>query len=433
MTDAAGSLDQVRAQQLPRLQAGVDELLRSNRFYRDRLHPIKAWDNFERLPFTTKPELVADQEREPPFGTNLTYPLERYARLHQTSGTSGGRPLRWLDTAESWEWWRRAWVEHIYPAAGVTCADRVFLAFSFGPFIGFWSAFEGSELLGAMTVAGGSMTTEQRVRMLVELGTTVVLCTPTYALRLAETAAALGIDLAASGVRATIHAGEAGASIPATRAAIEAAFGARCYDHTGMTELGPTGFSCPQRDGVHLIESEFVFEVIPAGSDPSPRRTASQGKGELVATNLGRWGSPLIRYRTGDLVELSREPCACGSQFPKAVGGIRGRVDDMFTVRGVNLYPAQVENIVRRHADVLEFQIRRRRERHMDEVVLLLEVDGAPAQTLASIGSELRQALGVRIDCRAVAPGSLPRFQLKSRRVVHVDDDGVTLPSRPDG
>src|SRR5438046_4992920 len=145
-----------------------------------------------------------------------------------------------------------------------------------------------------------------------------------------------------------------------------------------MTELGPTGHSCSARDGVHLIESEFIFEVA---SD-----------GELIATNLGRWGMPLIRYRTGDRVVVSREPCSCGSPFLKLVGGIRGRVDDMFTVRGVNLYPSQVEDIVRRHAQVVEFAIERRRERQMDEVTVLLEIDG-PDTSTDRLEADLRQAL----------------------------------------
>jgi phenylacetate-CoA ligase len=142
--------------------------------------------------------------------------------------------------------------------------------------------------------------------------------------------------------------------------------------------------------------------------------------GELVATNLGRWGSPLIRYRTGDRVEVTRAACECGSPFAKMVGGIRGRVDDMFTVRGVNLVPAQVEDIVRRHPEVVEFVIEHRRERQMDEVTLLVEcVDGnAPA---ARLESELRQALGARIPVRQVAAGTLPRSELKARRLVRID------------
>src|SRR5205823_12578502 len=149
--------------------------------------------------------------------------------------------------------------------------------------------------------------------------------------------------LASSAVRVTIHAGEPGAGIPTTRSAVEAAWSAVSFDHTGMTELGPTGHSCSARDGVHLIESEFIVEVT---SD-----------GELVATTRGRWGLPLIRYRTGDRVIVSREPCSCGSPFLKLVGGIQGRVDDMFMVRGVNVYPSQVEEIVRRYREVGEFVI----------------------------------------------------------------------------
>src|SRR5204862_8177374 len=136
-----------------------------------------------------------------------------------------------------------------------------------------------------------------------------------------------------------IHAGLPRASIPAPRDAIERGRGVRCFDHTGMTELGPTGVSCTQRDGVHLIESEFIFEEV---------------DGELVATNLGRWGSPLIRYRTGDQVEVVRTLCSCGSPFMKIVGGIRGRDDDLISIGRVNVSPSQVEDTVRRHPPVAE-------------------------------------------------------------------------------
>lgn len=400
--------DQIRADQLARLRSGLDLVLASNAFYRERLHSVSGWDDFERLPLTSKAELVEDQSAHPPFGSNLTYATETYTRLHQTSGSSGARPLRWLDTAESWEWWRRTWADHVYRAAGVGPDDRVFLAFSFGPFIGFWSAFAGAERVGAMVIPGGAMSTEQRARTMVELGATVLCSTPTYALRLAEVAADLGLDLAASGLRTSIHAGEPGGSVPATRDAIEAGLGVVAFDHTGMTELGPTGHSCTARDGVHLIESEFIFEVSP--------------EGELIATNLGRWGSPLVRYRTGDRVELSRRECSCGSPFAKLLGGIRGRVDDMFTVRGVNLFPSQVEDVVRRHPEVLEYVIEHRRRRHMDEVTLVVE--GVPGTHPGDpLQDELRLALGVRIECREVAPGTLPRPELKATRLVRLGDE----------
>jgi phenylacetate-CoA ligase len=393
------SLDQVRANQLERLSRGVEILLRQNPFWRERLHSVRGWDDYARLPLTTKSDLVAEQAAAPPFGRLLTFPLESYTRVHQTSGTAGGAPLRWLDTAESWEWWTRIWAEQVLPAAGVTSHDRVFLAFSFGPFIGFWSAFAGAERLGAMVISGGAMSSEQRARTILELAATVLCCTPTYALRLAESALDAGIDLSQSALRTTIHAGEPGASIPATREALAAAFGARPFDHTGMTELGPTGFGCPLGDGVHLVESEFVFEVV---------------DGELVATNLGRWGMPLVRYRTGDRAELTYG-CACGCPFAKVVGGLRGRVDDMFTVRGTNLFPSQVEDVVRRHPEVGEFLIELRTERRMEEVELLLET--ADPLVADRVAAQLRDAFGVRLDCRAVPPGTLPRAELKARRV----------------
>src|ERR671923_1324836 len=234
------------------------------------------------------------------------------------------------------------------------------------------------------------MTSEQRVRNMLDLGATVLLSTPTYAMRLADVADGIGVNLSAASIRTTIHAGEPGASIPATRAAIESAYSAVAFDHTGMTELGPTGFSCSARDGVHLIESEFIFEVA--------------DDGELIATNLGRWGMPLFRYRTGDRVVVSREPCSCGSPFLKVVGGIQGRVDDMFTVRGVNLFPSQVEDIVRRYPEVLEFVIEHQRERRMDEVTLVLETSAADFSA-ARLEADLRQALGVRLECRVVPAG----------------------------
>jgi len=399
------SVDELRAMQLAKLRAGLPDVLAKNGFWRKRLHDVRGWDGFEGLPLTTKSELVADQAAAPPFGTNLTYPIDRYVRMHQTSGSSGGRPLHWLDTAESWEWCVRIWSDHVYRAAGVTRADRVFFAFSFGPFLGFWSAFSGAERLGALCISGGAMTSEQRVHTMLDLGATVLLSTPTYALRLADVGRDIGVDMARSRLRTTIHAGEAGASIPATREAIEAAWSAVSFDHTGMTELGPTGHSCSARDGVHMIESEYIFEVT---SD-----------GELVATNLGRWGMPLIRYRTGDRVVVSREPCSCGSPFLKVVGGIRGRVDDMLTVRGVNLYPSQVEEIVRRYREVGEFVIEQRRERRMDEVTVVVETS-VPDFPIDRLEGELRQALGVRLGCRVVGVGTLPRSELKATRVLRL-------------
>ena len=375
------------------------------------------------MPFTLKSELADDQAAAPPFGTNLTYPIERYTKLHQTSGTSGKAPIRWLDTPASWEWWARCW-GYVYRAADVGEGDRVFFGFGFGPFIGFWSAFEGARTVGAMTIPGGGMQTDQRLHTLLESGATAVCCTPTYALRLAEVAAELGLDLAGSRVRAVISAGEPGASIPQIRDRIQQRWGATCFDHTGMTEVGATGFTCPEQAGVHLIESEFIFEVIDPATG-APLRPGRQG--ELVVTNLGRAGMPLIRYRTGDLVELDLAPCGCGRTFARMKGGILGRSDEMLIIRGVNLYPSAIDGLVREFPEIAEYRLEVVTSRQMGEARLLLEpvpASASPPEVTAlvsRVAETLQRRLLLRIPCEPVPPGSLPRFELKARRVVRVD------------
>src|SRR6266576_4011743 len=357
-----------RDAQWKRLAAKLPELRRENPFYRAKLSDRAS--HVGNLPFTTKAELSDDQAAHPPFGTNLTYPIERYVRLHQTSGTTG-RPLRFIDTAESWEWWRECW-QPIYRAAGVTASDRIFFAFSFGPFVGFWSAFAGAERLGALCLTGGAMTTIERVAAIVATEATVVMCTPTYALRLAEAAREEGIDLARSALRVSIHAGEPGASIPATRERIEKELGVESFDHTGATEVGAHGFSCSARDGVHINEAEFIAEVV----DTTTGEARDEGDGELVLTNLGRWGMPVIRYRTGDRVIAARATCSCGRTLLKLVGGIAGRVDDMVTVRGVNVFPSAIEAIVRRFTEVEEYRVELVTVHEMDELLCTVETRG---------------------------------------------------------
>lgn len=395
------------------------EVLATNRFYvrklaeagiRDAGAALARWAD---LPLTTKGELSEDQAAHPPFGTALTYPPERYVRLHQTSGTTG-RPLRILDTAQSWSWWAAIW-ERIYRAASVGQRDRVMFCFSFGPFIGFWSAFAGAERIGALCISGGAQSTSERIAQIQEAQATVLLSTPTYALRLAEAAAAEGIDLSRSPLRVSIHAGEPGASIPATRERIERALGLVAFDHTGATEVGPTGFSCEARDGVHLVESEFVAEVL----DPATGAVRDEGEGELVLTNLGRWGSPAIRYRTGDRVALVRGTCGCGRTWAKLRGGILGRVDDVLIVRGVNVYPSAIEAVLRAIPEVAEFRVEAFEARGMTELRLVVEPSAPAVAALeARVRDAMHRSLGIRCDVALAEPGSLPRFELKAKRFV---------------
>ncbi|HKX03526.1 MAG TPA: AMP-binding protein [Methylomirabilota bacterium] len=408
----------LKQHQWTRLVALVQAALPANRFLGARYaragladpRDLRTWDDFERLPLTTKSELVEDQAAHPPFGTNLSYPLDRYVRVHQTSGTTG-TPLRWLDTDESWAWWARCWTV-VLRAAGVGPGDRVFFPFSFGLFVGFWAGFEGARALGALAIPGGGQDTAQRLAAMESLGATAVCCTPSYALHLAEVARERGIALDRLGVRTTVHAGEPGAGIPAVRARIEAAWGARAYDHAGMTEMGAYGFECAAQAGLHVNEAEFIAEVV----DPASGRPADEG--ELVLSNLGRAGSPLLRYRTGDRVRVARAACACGRTFLRLDGGILGRVDDMLIVRGVNVFPSALEGIVRRFPAVDEFVIEVYRRGQLDEVRLLLEVQGQAGAVAAAVQEAVRVDLGIRVEAVPVPGQSLPRYELKARRLV---------------
>lgn len=378
------------------------------------------------LPFTTKAELSVDQAAQPPYGTNLTFPITRYTRCHQTSGTSG-RPLRWLDTPESWDWMMANW-QTIYRAAGITRDDAIFFAFSFGPFIGFWLAFEAAVRLGARCIPGGGMSSVARVRAILEHRVTAICCTPTYAQHLADTAMAEGLDLRQSCVRTLIVAGEPGGSIPATRARLEAAWpGARVRDHHGMTEVGPVTCECPARPGVlHVMEDAYLPEIL----DPATLRPVPAGQpGELILTTLGRTGSPLIRYRTGDLVRAAAGgPCACGRHELALEGGIIGRTDDMLCVRGVNVYPSAIEEIVRTLPDIGEYQVQIARSGSMIEIALQIEAipgAGAPAALAEELQRALQLALSLRIPVTLVAPGTLPRHEMKARRWLTVPGPGT--------
>jgi phenylacetate-CoA ligase len=402
--------------QLTRLRRLVDEMLAGNPFYGRKLAEagvtdsslIGGLEDLSRLPTTTRQELTEDQASAPPFGSNLSYGLDRYQRWHRTSG-SKGRPLHWLDTKESWDWVTDCW-RAVFDAAKVTPRDRIFFPFSFGPFLGFWAGWDAAAQVGALSFSGAHQSSQQRLNTIIEFGPTVVCATPTYALHLTEIAEQEGVDLAKSGVEKLIVAGEPGGSVPATRQLIERRWGATVYDHAGATEVGPHSFSCFEGQALHLNEAEFIAEVWPE----NPAETAKRG--ELVLTNLGRLGSPVVRYRTGDLVEIDDGPCPCGRPFRRLVGGIVGRLDDMVTIRGVNVFPGAIEGALRRFEEVVEFRIEVTRVQSLDEIAVSVEV--ASDLVLPRIRRELADTFGLRIPVRAMAPGALPRFELKARRFI---------------
>jgi phenylacetate-CoA ligase len=310
----------------------------------------------------------------------------------------------------------------VYQAAGVGDRDRIFFAFSFGPFLGFWVGFEAATRVGCLAIPGGGMRSAARLRTIVETSATVLCCTPTYAIRLAEVAAEENIDLGVSSVRTLIVAGEPGGSVPATRRHISKLWrGARVVDHHGMTEIGPVSYGCPKRLGVlHVIEESYMAEVIdPLTGQPVPRGVT----GELVLTNLGRLGSPLLRYRTSDMVQAAPEDrCECGTRDLALNGGILGRTDDMLVVRGVNVYPSAVENILRGFEAVGEYRVEIQNHRTLPE--LSIQVEATPAHANDStlthrLEAALTNAFALRIPVSLVPQGSLPRFEMKARRWVN--------------
>jgi len=376
--------------------------------------PESPEDFSARFPFTTKQELVADQAAHPPYGTAHSAPVADYIRCHQTSGTTGA-PLRWLDTAADWSALTDDWVT-VLRAAGVASTDRVFFAFSFGPFLGFWLAFEAAQRLGCLSVPGGGMSSALRARVLLENECTVLCGTPTYLLHLAAVAQTEGVHPARTRVRLLLVAGEPGGSLPAVRQRLSEAWnGARVFDHHGMTETGPVTYEHPRQPGsLVLLGRSFWTEVIePGGTRPVPEGQP----GELVLTTLRRRGSPVIRYRTGDLVQARRLPAAgtLEADSPAWIleGGILGRVDDMVVIRGVNVYPGAVDELVRGFPEIAEYRVTHDQSAALPELSLEIE---APVSLSEKVAAHLQQQLGLRIPVVTVPTGTLPRFELKARR-----------------
>ena len=405
----------------------------ANPFYSNKLRRAGAGPipesivEFRRVvPFTFKDELAADQNANPPYGTNLTYPTERYSRFCQTSGTTS-RPMRWLDTPESWSWMLDCWTR-VLEASGVTPADRVFFPFSFGPFLGLWAAFDAAARMSCLAIPGGGMRSPARLAMIAENGVTAICATPTYTIHLGEVARAEGVDLAACGVRNIIVAGEPGGSIPTTRARIEQLWpGARVWDHHGMTEIGPVSYECPKRPGVlHVLEEAYLPEVV---DSESLLPVGPGGTGELVLTNLGRLGSPLLRYRTRDMVRVgTSEQCACGTVELALEGGILGRTDDMVVIRGVNVYPSAVEEIIRAEPDVVEFRVEVSESQGLAEIHVQVEPSPdapEPAAMATRLEDAMRAAFALRVSVDTVAPGTLPRFELKAKRWIRGSSDAT--------
>ncbi len=407
----------IRARQWERLRALLDTVLMTNPFHRKRLmNPtMETLEDFVRLcPLMTKRVLVQDRENFPPYGSNHTYPLENYTRFCQTSGTTGP-PLTWLDSRDDWGGMLNLW-QVIFDEFGVQPGeDRLFFPFSFGPFLGFWTAFEAASRIGCLVIPGGGMSTNARLQLMLDHKVTVICTTPTYALHLGDLKEQNdSLRQGKWSLRSIIVAGELGGSQPEIRDRIAMLWpGVQVLDHHGLTETGPVSYQDPADAGrLRVLEDAYFAEVL----DPATGKEVLEGaSGELVLSTLHRLGSPMLRYRTGDLVRkvYAEDGGLC------LEGGILGRLDDMICVRGVNIYPSAVDGVLRRFPEVVEYQVREVRQGALLDLKLVVEVPLSVRDTAAvaeRIGLALRDTFQLRMDVEVVPQGTLPRFEFKARR-----------------
>jgi phenylacetate-CoA ligase len=384
---------------------------------------LRSLDDLRRLPMLTREDWMNSQFEHPPYGEIPAIGGDGAIRVHTTSGTTGKGPLRAIDSRKDWAWIAEMWAYGIW-GCGIRPADTAYIAFGYGSFIGFWGLHYSMEKIGVLNVPGGAQPTEARVRQIVDFGATAVASTPTYALRLAQEADLLGIDLRGSAVSRLILSGEPAGSIPQTKALIEEQWGAKAYDTAGMTEIGTIMvFECAhQPGGTHIIEDHVIEEVI----DPVSLEPVEYGqRGERVVTSFGRGAIPLLRYRTGDLVcKVPAATCDCGRGLDIYEGGILGRVDDMKIIRGTNVYPRAIEAIVREFPEVDEFQTVITREGVRDEITLRIELKPDwDAGRWDALHEDLHKRLalaheGLNFRIERAGEGELPRFELKAKRTV---------------
>lgn len=394
---------------------------RGSKFWADRLpeNISSLRDYVERVEPVTKKDLVEAEALSPPFGALPSTDPAAATRYWQTSGTSGNTPLRVFDTSRDWTWGVDMWCTALY-GAGIREQHSGCVAFGYGLFAGFWGMQDAMIRIGCEIVPTGSMDSRARVELLVDKQIEVLGSTPTYALRLLDTARELGIDLARDGnVKYVVTAAEPRPE--STGRAIAEGFGAQPVDVAGMTELGTVFmFECSTRAGnCHIMESDFIEEVL----DPATGKPVGYGEqGVRVTTGLGREGLQVFRYWTDDVVvKQPYQSCGCGRTWDYYEGGILGRHDDMRKIRGISVTPALIEDVVRAFDEVCEFQSVLRTVRGLDTVVLRVEprasVDVARARGLHErVADAMKRKIGLQPDVELVEQDTLPRFEAKARR-----------------
>lgn len=418
------ALDALHLHKLQRLVRYVYEF---SPFYRRRfdeigLRPehITSLGEFRRLvPLTDKSDFIHIQQEKPPYGDTVALPMEMISHHVETSGSTGlplAVPYSAYDTERVGESWTYGFWGH-----GIRPDDSFYFAFNWGNFAGFWSCYFGARRMGCRVISGGGVDSQGHIKNILRMKPTVLISTPTFALRLAQVAEDMGVDLAESSIKFTYHAGEPGPfALPAMKQQIDAAWGADSGELLGIAEIEAFGPGCPNRDGVHVNE----MAVFSWSMDPDTGEEIPDGEiGENVITSYTYSAQPLLNYRSHDLVRRVSN-CSCGRTWAKFDGVVLGRTDFMVTVRGTNVYQTAVENILGEFDGVSPYyQLILDRIDGNDQMRVEFEperniVSDDYATLADALGKRIRDALHVRLEITPVAPDSLPRFDLKTKRII---------------
>jgi phenylacetate-CoA ligase len=426
--------EQIDAMHAKRLQKLVHYVYANSPFYRAKfdaagLKPkdIQTIEDFKnRVPLSDKPDFIQLQQRRPPYGETLALPDEMITHHSETSGTTGvplAIPYSMYDSIRYGESWC-----HGFWAIGIRPSDSFYFAFNWGNFVGFWAAYWGVRRFGGRLISGGGLDSKGHIEAILRLKPTVLVSTPTFALRMVVVAKEMGVDLAQSSIKFTFHAGEPGpTALPAMREQLDQAWGATSGELLGIAEIDSLAPCNSLRDGVHVNE----FNVFSWVRDPETGAETREGEiGEHIVTSYVNSAQPLLNYRTHDLVR-PRFSCPSGRTWLKFQGSVLGRSDFMMTVRGTNVYPTAVENLLGAADGVSSnYELHLTHVDGNDKMIVRFEPEkgileeqwSAIAKTLED---DVRNVLHVRLDFEPVAPETLPRYELKTRRVFDARPKGL--------
>lgn len=386
-----------------------------------RPESIQTTDDLRRLPFTKKSDVKARLEAQPPFSDILCAPVETVVRTHMSSGTTG-KPTPMFWTKKDLDRWSDMYARAMW-SQGARPSDVYQCSWGFSWFVGGLGGMQAMERLGSLSIPAGSADAKRQVQTILDYGVTVISLTPSFALYFGGVAEELGVDLSETSVRYVICGGEPGANIPGTRQKIERLWGAKAYDGYGSLEFQPTAWDCEAQSGPHAFEDHILYEVI----DPETHEPVAEGQdGVLILTHLDREAMPLIRWWTNDVVAYTTEPCPCGRTHLRLPGGVRSRADDMLIVKGVNVFPSAVEDLIRvipgvgeEFRIVVDDDVYDRETDMVQRLKLKVEQAEPDSEALRSrIRKEFRDKMNVAPEIELVPAETFERFTTKTQRLV---------------